>query len=127
MSLKLQPASPRNFKNAVKSGVFTLTGLRRFAGLVLVSGPRKLLSSQLSPRSSSFIMLLCIPAIAPFVLATVPTMIFQSPEQAAYFYFARTLSLDLCSGFVLALSVLCMIFAFVLPAAEPDPYSAVRH
>lgn len=126
MSLELKPATPRNFKNAAKSGVFTLTGFKRFAYLALFTGPRKLLSSQLSTRSSSFIMLLCIPAIALFVLATVPTMIFQSPEQAAYFYFARTLSQDLSSGFVLALSVLCMIFAFVLPAAEADPYSAVR-
>lgn len=126
MSLKLQPATPRNFKNAAKSGAFTLSGFRRFARLVMVTGPRKLLSSRLSSRSSSFIMLLCIPAIALFVLATVPTMIFQSPEQAAYFHFARTLSQDLSSGFVLALSVLCMIFAFVLPAAEPDAYSAVR-
>jgi hypothetical protein len=127
MSLKLKPAAPRNFKNAVTSGAFTLTGFRRLAGLVLVSGPRKILSSRLSTRSSSFIMLLCVPAIVLFVLATVPTMIFQSPEQAAYFYFARTLSQDLSGGIVLALSALCMIFAFVVPAAEPDPYSAVRH
>ena len=127
MSLKLKPAAPRNFKNAVTSGVFTPTGIKRLACLALVTGPRKLFRSRLSTRSSSFIMLLCIPAIALFVLATVPTMIFQSPEQAAYFHFARTLSQDLSSGFVLALSVLCMIFAFVLPAAEPDPYSAVRH
>lgn len=126
MSLTLKPATPRNFKNAFKSGVLTLTGFRRFAGLVLITGPRKLMRSQLSARSSSFIMLLCIPAIVLFVLATVPTMIFQSPEQAAYFYFARTLSQDLSSGFILALSVLCMIFAFVLPAAEADSYTAIR-
>lgn len=127
MSFTSKPATPRNFRNALKSGVFTSTGFRRFARLVMVTGPRKLMRSQLSARSSSFIMLLCIPAIVLFVLATVPTMIFQSPEQAAYFHFARTLSHDLSSGFVLALSVLCMIVAFVLPAAESDADLTVRH
>ena len=126
MSLTLKPATPRHLKNAAKSGVFTLKGLQCFARLAFVTGPRKLFRSKLSTRSSSFIMLLCIPAIALFISATVPELIFQSPQQEAYFYFARTLSQDLSNGFVLALSVICMMFAFVLPAAEADAYSAIR-
>ncbi len=126
MFLKLKPATSRNFKNTDKSGAFSFTGLKRLALLDLFTGPRKLLSSQLSARSSSYIMLLCIPAIALFFSTTVPALIFDSPQQEAYFYFAQTLSRDLSNGFTLCVAVVCMILALVVPAAESDSYSAIR-
>jgi hypothetical protein len=127
MSLIPKPANSRNLKNAARPGIFTSKGLQAFARAAFVTTPRKLFRSKLSNRSSSFMMLLCIPAIALFISATVPEMIFQSPQQEAYFYFARTLSQDLTNGFVLALSVICMMIAFVLPAAEAESLSSIRH
>ncbi|MES2657868.1 MAG: hypothetical protein V4689_04575 [Verrucomicrobiota bacterium] len=126
MSLTLKPATPRNFRNAFKSGVFSLSTLRQLARLTFITGPRKMFTSRMSSRCATYIMLLCLPAIALFLAITLPPIIFQSPDQKAYFYFATTLSRDLSSGYILALSVLCMFVAMALPAAEPDPYTAVR-
>ncbi|MEO5916331.1 MAG: hypothetical protein ABIS50_18985 [Luteolibacter sp.] len=126
MSLTSKPATPRIFKNAFKGGIFTLPSLQRLVRLTFITGPRALLTSRLSPRSASYIMLLCLPAIMLYLAMTVPSMLFQSPDQEAYFYFASSLNHDLSSGYMLALSVLCMFVALTLPAASPDPYTAGR-
>ena len=118
MNLKIQPANLQSLQKASRSAFSKFPGPKQIA--------RRLMNAKLSHRNSSYIMLLCIPAIVLVISTTVPTMIFQSPQQGAYFYFARTLSLDLSSGYILGLSVLCMFVAFVLPAVDQDPYASAN-
>lgn len=127
MHAEPQPATTsRPSNNAFRAGRFSPAGIKRIAHLAFISGPRRFFSSHMSSRSATFIMLLCAPPILLFLATTVPTIIFPSPEQEAYFYFASTFSQDLSTGFNLGLAALCMCIAFALPAAIPDPYTAVR-
>lgn len=126
MNLKIKPANPRLMRNAFRSGHFSRSGIWQLARLVIIDGPRALFAAQLNSRSASFIMLLCMPALCMFMAVTVPPIIFPSADHEAYFYFARTFSQDLSSGFVLGLSALCMFIALALPASSSEDFSAIR-
>ncbi len=125
MNFKLKPANPRLFHDPLRPSFLTRTGLQQGAHQFLCVLPRKVFSARLSSRSASFIMLLCLPALALFLAMTVPPIIFPSVENEAYFYFARSFSQDLSSGYILALAVLCMFVAPALPAASADSHQAI--
>ena len=101
-------------------------GNPRLKRLNCVINPQRIFSASLNPRSASFIILLCIPALALFISTTLPTWIFPSSEQAAYHYFANAFTHDLSKGYLLALSVLCILLAPAVPAATLDADEALR-
>jgi hypothetical protein len=78
--------------------------------------PGRLFTSQLNFRSATILTLLCAPPLLIFFAICVPSLIFDSPDQNTYFYFAHGLSQDLSSSVSLGLAAICPIFALVLPA-----------
>lgn len=127
LTLTLTPVTPRRVKNAVSHGIFTTHGLARLIRLSLISGPWLLLTSRLSKKNASLMMLLCAPALLLFALLTLPTLIFQSPQQQAYYYFAQILNHDSVNWGILALMGLCTMTALAIPAMVPRPVTAIRY
>ncbi len=127
MSLTLIPASPGWVKNAVNLGVFTFKGTARLLHLTFICGPRLLLTTQLSAKNASLMILLCAPALLFCSMLIIPAMIFQSPQQQAYFYFAQILNQDPIRWVILAFAGVCAVMALAVPAMVPKPFTAVRY
>lgn len=127
MSLTLIPAAPRRVKNAVSRGIFTAKGIKRLLRLAFISGPWLLFTSRLSVKSASLMILLCAPALLFCSMLTIPAMLFQSPQQHAYFYFAKVLDQDPTRWIILGLAAVCAVMALAVPAAAAKPFTAVRY
>lgn len=89
--------------------------------------PASARQTRLCRKSATYIILLCVPALALFVSMTLPSWVFQSPDQEAYYYFARAFSNDLAKGYLLALSALCMLLVFAMPAVPQGIYMEARY
>lgn len=127
MSLTITPATPGRVKNAVSLGVFALKGIARLLRLTFICGPRLLLTTQLSAKNASLMILLCAPALLFCSMLIIPAMIFQSPQQQAYFYFAQILNQDPIRWVILAFAGVCAIMALAVPAMIPKAVTAVRY
>ncbi|MES2475832.1 MAG: hypothetical protein V4640_08630 [Verrucomicrobiota bacterium] len=88
------------------------TPVSRFASFT----PRRLLTSHLNARSASILLLLCAPPLLLTAAMSLPSLIFASPEQNAYFYFGKIINQDLSSSFALWMAAICLLFAVALPA-----------
>ncbi|MCX6877962.1 MAG: hypothetical protein NTW21_29725 [Verrucomicrobia bacterium] len=89
--------------------------------LIFFSGPKVLVSSQISVKCAVAMVTMCAPALLFCALLTLPALIFQSPQQHAYFYFAKVLDEDPTRWFVLFLSGICVILSLALPATMSAP------
>lgn len=127
MSLTLRPATPRRVKNAVSHGIFTAKGISHLLNLTFVCGPRLFLTTRLSAKNASLMILLCAPALLFCSMLIFPAMIFQSPQQQAYFYFAQILNQDPIRWIILAVAGVCAVSALAVPAMTPRSLTAVRH
>lgn len=125
--LLLKPTPPRISRNTVQSDILSVKGIQRLARVIFLTGPRLMLTSRLSRRSATYMIMLCVPAIVLFISTTLPRWLFQSPDQEAYFYFAGTFTQDLSKGYLLVLSALCMLLVLAMPATSPEPHTAVRN
>lgn len=67
-------------------------------------------------RSATILTLLCVPPLLLFAAINLPSLVFDSPEQNAYFYFARGLSQDLSNSVSLWMAALCLVVAVTMPA-----------
>ncbi len=106
------PATGRVSNNRKQPEKPASTGISRLAAFT----PRRMFTSRLSGRNAAILMMLCAPPLLLFAAMNVPALIFESPEQQAYFYFARSLNQELSSSFALWLAGLCLLFAMLLPA-----------
>ena len=113
-----------DFVSSRSAGSTPLHVAARLVRLTFISGPWLLLTSRLSAKSAALMTLLCAPALLQTALVTVPAMIFQSPQQHAYFHFARILEQNPVQWPMLALVAACMVIA--LPTTEARPSTAVR-
>lgn len=127
MSLTLAPATPGWLENTVSLSSLTLKAFARLLRLTFIRGPRLLLTSQLSAKDASLMILLCAPALLFCSMLTFPAMIFQSPQQQAYFYFAQILNQDPARWIILAFAGVCAVMALAVPAMIPKQICAVRH
>ena len=127
LTLTLNPVTPRRVKNAVSHGVFSTNGIARLLRLSLISGPWLLLTSRLSTKNASLMMLLCAPALLLCGLLTLPALIFQSPQQQAYYYFGQILTQESVSWSILALTGFCTLTALAIPAMVPRRVTAIRY
>jgi hypothetical protein len=127
MSLTLKPATPRQLKNALKLGLFTAEGLKRLLYITFISGPWLLLTSRLSAKAASLMIMLCVPALLFCGLLTIPGFLFESPEQHAYYQFAKALDQDPTRWIILAVTGLCTLMALAIPATTVRPLTAVRY
>ena len=127
LTLTLNPVTPRRVKHAVSHGIFSTKGFARLLRLTLISGPWLLLTSRLSKKSATLMMLLCAPALLFVGLLTVPALIFQSPQQQAYYYFGQILNQDPVSLLSLVLTGFCTLTALAIPAMVPKQVTAIRY
>lgn len=92
----------------------------------LISGPKQLLTSRISTRCAAMMMLLCSPALLFCAILTIPGLLFQSPQQNAYFYFSRVLEQDPGRWLVLMLAGFCTVLSLAVPATVPGPGRAEK-
>ena len=89
--------------------------------LTFISGPKVLLTSQISVQCAAAMALMCMPAMLFCALLTLPAMLFESPQQNAYFYFAKVLEQDPARWIVLLLTAVCVLLSLALPATMKIP------
>jgi hypothetical protein len=126
MSLTLKPATPRRLRNALSVGLFTAKGIKRLLRITFVSGPWLLLTSRLTAKTASLMIMLCVPALLFCTMLTVPGLLFDSPEQHAYYHFAKALDQDPTRWIILAFTGLCTLVALAIPGTA-RPLVEVRY
>jgi len=89
--------------------------------LTFISGPKVLLTSQISMKCAAAMTLMCMPALLLCTILTLPALLFESPQQNAYYYFAKVLEQDPTRWLVLLLTGLCVLLSLALPAAMETP------
>jgi hypothetical protein len=93
----------------------------RFLRSILFHGPKQLLTSRISKKCAGFMAALCAPSLLCCSLLTIPALLFQSPEQHAYFYFSQMLNEDPTRWLVVFLATACAILSLAVPAFMPPP------
>lgn len=96
-------------------------GLIRFLKMLCFTGPRQLLTSRISGKCAAAMVAMCTPSLLCSAILTIPAMLFQSPQQHAYFYFSRGLEGDPIRWVAMILAALCAILSLAMPAAMPAP------
>lgn len=112
------PAIGRVSNDRKRPETSTSSGISRLATFTA----RRMFTSTLSGWNATILMMLCAPPLLLFAAMNVPTLIFESPDQQAYFYFARSLNQELASSYALWLAALCLVFAVLIPAPR-ESYS----
>ena len=97
----------------LKRGVSCAADLTR---LVLVTGPSQLLTERISGKCAVLMILLCIPSLVVCAMLTLPGLMFQSPQQHAYYYFALMLGQTPLRWIAFSLAACCTVFSLALPA-----------
>lgn len=98
-----------------------LSKFSRMIGLMLYRGPKRLVTSRISTKCAALMMFLCSPSILFCAVLTIPAMLFQSPNQEAYFYFSKILEQDPGRWLVMPLTLVCTLLALAIPATMPEP------
>jgi hypothetical protein len=99
----------------------------RFLRSVFFHGPKQLLTSQISRKCAGVMAALCAPSLLCCSLLTIPSLLFHSPEQQAYFYFSQMLDGDPTRWLVVFLATVCAILALAVPALMPPPRLAADY
>jgi hypothetical protein len=126
MSQEFMPATPRPLKNCTTSGILTIRGLVRLLRITFMSGPFLLFTERLSLKHAWIMIMLCVPALLLTAVLVIPPLLFTSPEQNAYFQFAKVINSDPTRLLVLALAGVCAVVALAVPATAPKPFTAIR-
>lgn len=117
---QLQQTNPLHKPKANRRGVLSLF----FQGFILIflKGPKMLLTSQISGLCGLLMILSCVPSLLYCAMLTIPGIVFNSPDQQAYFYFSKVLDDDPSHWIVLGVTGLSTLFALALPATmRPKP------
>ena len=112
----------RGRKSATRRG---LTGIRRYLRLIFSTGPKLLFTSRISGKCAFIMMLMTAPSLLCCVMLTMPGIIFQSPQQQAYFYFSKALEEDPSRWTVLAVAGICTLISLAVPATTAE--AVARH
>ena len=102
-------------------------GAVRYLRLVFVNGPKVLLTSRISGKCALVMTLMCMPSLLLCFLLTVPGIIFQSPQQHAYYYFSKVLNEDPTRWVALLLAGVCTLMALAIPATMSAPTQPIRY
>ena len=95
--------------------------LMHFLKMLLFIGPRQLLTSRISGKCAAAMVVMCTPSLLCSAILTIPAMLFQSPQQHAYFYFSRGLEGDPFRWVAMLLAAVCAFLSLAMPAAMPAP------
>ena len=103
----------RGRKSASRPG---FENIRRYLRFVFIVGPKLLFTSRISGKCAFIMMLMIAPSLLCGLMLTMPGIIFQSPQQQAYFYFSKVLEDDPSRWIVLTLATLCSLLSLAVPA-----------
>jgi hypothetical protein len=95
--------------------------------LTFVTGPKLLLTSRITGKCAAAMAVMCSPALLFCSILTIPALLFQSPQQHAYFYFSRMLEQDPARWIVLILAGICAIMSLAVPATIQNTESSVSY
>ncbi|MEI6656607.1 MAG: hypothetical protein WCP45_17725 [Verrucomicrobiota bacterium] len=114
-------ATPAYFYRNPKAGNHGFRRVMQCLKLTFFCGPKVLFTSQISLKCAAAMITMCAPALFFCAILTLPALVFQSPQQNAYFYFARILNEDPTRWAVLILAGLCVVLSLSLPATMAAP------
>jgi len=83
-------------------------------------------SHGITKRTFAFMCAGLLPLLAAAGMIAIPAMIFNTPNQQAYFFFGRMLQSDSASLIPLLLGVLSLIVALRFPLHADDPPHAAQ-
>ena len=109
------------------AAIHSLPYAKHYLRLTFISGPKQLLTSRISGTCAAFMAMMCAPALLFCSILTIPAMIFQSPQQNAYFHFAKVLEQDPTRWVVLLLAGLCAVMSMAVPATMPAPRETIEY
>jgi len=113
-------------KIAASPGIFTAHNLKRALRLTFISGPWIMLTASMSLKSASMMILLSSPGLLLCSILTIPALLFQSPEQHAYYYFSQVLDQDPSRWVIWVLAGACSLIALAIPATTANSYRSGR-
>lgn len=100
---------------------------KHFLWLTFVVGPKLLFTSRISGKCAAIMMIMCSPSLLFCSILTFPALIFQSPQQQAYFYFSKVLDQDPTRWIVLLLAGICALLSLAVPASMQPPRISVSY
>jgi hypothetical protein len=100
---------------------------KHFLWRTFVVGPKLLFTSRISGKCAAIMMLMCTPSLLFCSILTFPALMFQSPQQHAYFYFSKVLDQDPSRWIVLLLAGICALLSLAAPARMPTPHISVSY
>jgi hypothetical protein len=115
------------FHAITTAAIHGLPHAQHYLRLTFISGPRQLLTSRISVTCAAFMAMMCAPALLFSSILTIPAMIFQSPQQNAYFHFSKVLEQDPTRWVVLLLAGLCAVMSMAVPATMPAPSETIEY
>ena len=122
-------SQPLKTNSPLKSGANRRRGLSLLLHglkLVFLKGPKVLFTSQISGLCGALMILSCVPSLLYCAMLTIPGLVFNSPDQQAYYYFSRVLNSDPGHWAVLAVTGVCTLIALALPATMPPKPMPLR-
>jgi hypothetical protein len=97
---------------AIKSKACVMNYLR----LTFLDGPKKLFTARISAKCAALMAMMCSPSLLLCAVLTLPGLIFQNPQQNAYFHFANMVNQEPGRWFVLLLAGICVVMSMAVPA-----------
>lgn len=95
--------------------------------LVFYAGPRVLLTARITSKCAVLMTLLLAPSLLTSLFLSLPSVLFQSPQQNAYYYFAIVLDHDPGRWLPMSFAVLCLLVALAIPASMPRQRISVSY
>jgi hypothetical protein len=87
---------------------------------MMILGPRRLLTSRISGKCAALMVFLCTPSLLFSAALTIPALLFQSPNQQAYYYFGQLIQRDPTNWLIMPFVAACALGALIMPAATAD-------
>ena len=115
------------FRGNKKASGHGLLRAMRYLRLIFISGPKVLLTSRISGKCAVIMAIMCSPALLCSFILTIPGLIFQSPQQHAYYYFSAVLNDDPTRWIVLLLAGICTLMSLAIPATMDGPSEPIRY
>lgn len=122
----LQSAARKSLRTSRSPGISGMGFCVRIFRAIFIVGPCTLLTSGLNFKSAAMMIMLCVPALLFCGMLTIPAILFTSPQQNAYFYFAVGLNHDPIRFLGLLLACTSTLVALAVPAAQ-DSYASAEY
>ncbi len=97
-----------------------LVCVKNYLRLNFIEGPKRLFTSRINGKCAALMAMMCSPSLLLCSVLTLPGLIFQNPQQNAYFYFANVVNQDPSRWAVLLLAGICVVMSMALPAMSEE-------